>query len=235
MKRILIIFICLIALSVADFAQKKFIAGADFNSLIPVGSLTNRFQNTFTGSLYFGQQTSEKWTWVGRFEFFEFNDLNSDKLIKKINVTFNGKSTSYNVPLNKMKMNLTAVGLVAEGKYKVINLDKFSTNVNIGFGIYNWKFKRNAYVDSIFVDTSGSGSLMNVENLNVPKLIQIDWSGGFNFGLDLVYEFYQPIAFVFSANYKLLVAELWPTLSLDLENVSGLQMLDLRAGFRVKF
>jgi len=235
MKKIILIITCLTIFSNADFAQKKFIAGADFNALIPIGYLNNRFQNTFGGSFYFGQKTSDKWTWVGRFEMFEFDDLNSEKLVKKISVNLGSKESDFVVRLNKMKMNLSILGLIAEGKYHLIETGNFSASLNAGFGIYNWKFKRNAYVDSIFVDTSGTGSKFNAANLNVPKLIQLDWSGGFNFGFDIVYEFYQPVSFVLSGNYKLIVAELWPTLSLDMENVSGLQMFDLRAGLRIKF
>lgn len=234
MKRKLII-ICFLLISQSVFSQKKFIAGADFNSLFPIGSLSDRFEKTFSGSVYFGQQTSERWTWTGRFEIFQYADLNMEKMFKKIEVSNAGVTKSYKVQLDKMRMNLSVGGLIVEGKYRLIEVDKFSSSINLGFGIYHWKFKRYAYNDSIFVDTSGTGNFMNVENLNVPKLIQIDWSGGFNLGLDLVYEFYQPLSIVFSANYKLLVAELWPILRLNLENVSGLQMLDLRAGLRVKF
>lgn len=215
--------------------QKKYFVGADFNGLLPVGSLSNRFNSSAGGSVYFGQQKSNNMAWSGKIEIFGFNDLNTDKLYKKINTVFNGVTKTYKVPLNKMKMNLNVFGISAEGKYKFIEFDKLSSNINFGFGIFNWKFSRNAYKDSVFIDTSGAGVLVNIENLDVPKLLQTDWSGGVSVGVDIAYYFTEPLALVVSGNYKLIIAEIWPTLKLGLENVSGLQMFDLRAGLRFRF
>lgn len=236
MNRILIsIVACLTFLTLPAEAQKKYFAGADFNGFLPIGSLNDRFVGTVGGSVYFGQQRTENWAWSGRFDIFQFTDINKEKLNKKINVVFNNKSKTYEIPLNKMEMNLSVYGVAAEGKYKLLQYEKFTSNINFGFGIYNWKFSRNTYVDSIFVDTSGTGTIVNIENLNVPKLSQSDWSGGISLGIEFEYNFINSIAFVLSGNYKLIIAELWPTLKLDLENVSGLQMFDLRAGFRYRF
>jgi hypothetical protein len=236
MKKIIAyLILILITSNLQSFGQKKYIIGAEANGLLPIGTLSERFENTFGGSVYFGQQMTEKWAWTGKFEMFEFDKVNSEKLYKKVSTVFNNVTKTYKVPLNKMKMNLSVIGISAEGKYRFIELNGFSSNINIGFGIYNWKSIRNTYKDSLFVDTSGTGTLVNVENLDVPRLSQVDWSGGITFGLDFVYYFIEPVAIVLSGNYKLIIAELWPTLRLNLENVSGIQMFDLRVGLRYRF
>jgi hypothetical protein len=42
-----------------------------------------------------------------------------------------------------------------------------------------------------------------------------------------------PVTVWAGARFKLIAGELWPSLDLDLENVSAFQMIDVRLGLRV--
>jgi hypothetical protein len=131
-------------------------------------------------------------------------------------------------------MELSVAGFTAEAKYKLFKEDFFETDINLGFGFYYWNYERGSFNDSLFVDTTGNGDLALVEVLDVPSLNQKDWSGGLNAGLDFNIKVFEPVWLNFSVNYKFIIAELWPTLALNMENVSGLQFVDFRAGINLR-
>lgn len=236
MNKIKFLLIALIIFTNYSFAQNKnWIVGANANYNIPVGELANRLEGNFGGLIYAGKKTDSKWTWLGKLEYFKLTDVNTEKMFKFVKAEINNISTDYKFNLPLLKMDLSVAGLGVEARYNLFSNEIFETDLNFGFGFYHWEHNRSAYFDSLFVDTSGTGNLLLVEVLDVPALSQKDWSGGINLGADFNIVFFEPLSFNFGINYKLIIGELWPTLSLNLENVSGMQFIDLRAGFRVKF
>jgi len=62
----------------------------------------------------------------------------------------------------------------------------------------------------------------------------MDWSGFANIGFNADFIITENILFTVSTTYKLIATELWPALSLGMENVSALQMFEIRAGVKIK-
>jgi hypothetical protein len=215
-------------------AQNKFIIGAGGNYNMPVGTLADRMKGNIGGWLYAGKQISDDWTWVGKFEYFKLDEVNEDKMNKIIETNIDGSTQQLSFPLTGIEMELTVAGFTAEAKYKLFKTDLFETDLNLGFGFYYWNYDRGSYSDSLFADTTGSGDLVIIDIINVPALNQKDWSGGLNAGLDFNINIFEPVWLNLSANYKLIIAELWPTLDLNMENVSGLQFFDFRAGINLR-
>ena len=215
-------------------AQNNFIVGGGANYNIPFGSLSDRFNGNFGGWVYAGKQISEKWTWVGKLEYFKLNEVNEDKMFKVVRINFGGSNKDLTFALPGIKMDFSSFGLTAEAKYNLLKNDHFQTDLNLGFGFYSWEFKRGSYRDSLFADTTGTGSQVLIEIINVPELTQKDWNGGANIGLEFNLSLFEPVFLNLNFNYKLIIAELWPTLDLNLENVSGLQFFDFRAGIILK-
>jgi hypothetical protein len=228
------IVILLTFLSITVFSQSKFIAGAGANYNMPIGSLADRMNGAFGGLFYVGKQINEKWTWVGKFEYFKLDKVNQDNMFKIVETTINNSNQNLRFELPGINMELTVAGFTAEAKYKLFKSDFMESDLNLGFGFYYWNYDRSSYKDSLYADTSGTGNLAVVDFINVPSLNQKDWSGGLNVGLDFNFNLFDPVWLNLSANYKLLITELWPTLDLNLENISGLQFIDLRAGINLR-
>ncbi len=235
-KIIISLTFCLIFASTIFAQENKVIIGAGTVYNLPVGNLSTRFKGALGGMIYAGAAVSDDWTWVGKFEYFELNTLNSSKLYKKVEVqNINSAKQIFQFPLNKLSMKFKAAGLSAEAKLNLLRSDLLETNFNFGFGFYYWDNYRSAYKDTLFADTSGNGKLAQVALLDVPANRQTDWSGALNLGLDFSIHLFSPVWLNVGADYKLIIGELWPTLALDLENVSGLQFISFRAGLKVDF
>lgn len=214
--------------------NNQWIIGADANYNLPVGGLADRMEGNFGGLFYAGKQVSADWTWVGKFEYFKLTEVNKDEMYKVVKAEINDVITDFRFELPLLEMELTIAGLTVEARYNVFTSELIQTDLNFGFGFYFWEFRRSGYNDSLKIDTTGSGDFLVAEVLDVPALFQKDWSGGINAGLDVNINLFEPLSLNFGANYKLIIGELWPALSLNLENVSGMQFIDFRAGFRVK-
>ena len=208
-------------------------AGAVYN--LPVGSLHYRFNGSVGGMVFVGKEINVNWTWIGKVEYFELADLNESKLTKTLSIQEGGTAQRYQVPLNKLSMKLKAAGFTAEAILNLMRISSIETNAHVGFGFYNWNNFRSKYNDSLFVRSVISGSLIKVANLAVPENRQTDWSGTLNLGCDLNVKAVDPVWITFGVDYKLIIGELWQTLDLDLENVSGMQLISFRAGVRINF
>ncbi|MFN3873927.1 MAG: hypothetical protein ACK4R9_13085 [Ignavibacterium sp.] len=215
--------------------ENNFFVGTSTVYNLPVGMMSKRMQGNFGFNLYVGKPVSNDWIWIGKLEYFRLNDVNKDEMKKFVKSDVLGEIQTFEFQLPKMKMEFTAAGLTAEAKYKLFKADGFDLDVNFGFGFYFWEYFRDSYKDSLTIDTSGTGTFVLIEELNVPSLRQKDWSGALNFGTDFNFNFFRPVSFIISANYKIIISELWPTLALNLENVSGIQFIELRAGLRYEF
>lgn len=223
-----------ILFSTLTFAQNKYIIGAGANYFLPVGSLADRMNGAFGGWIFAGKQINESWTWVGKLEYFKLTDVNEDKMFKVVETNFNNANQTVTFALPGISMELTVFGFTAEAKYKLLKTEFIETDLNLGFGFYNWNHDRGSYQDSLFIDTTGTGTFLLVDVINVPSLNQKDWSGGLNAGLDFNVNLFEPVWLNLSVNYKLIITELWPTLDLNLENISGLQFFDFRAGINLR-
>lgn len=233
--RTLKIFFIIQLLSIFCLAQSdNYFAGGGVSYLFPVGGLANRYKPTISGSIYFGKSVSEKWSWYGKVEYFKFDKENTDKLFLTRSLTVRGVTDKYKLSIPKLVMELSAVGITVNANYKLLSSDVTEGNLTIGFGVYNWKDDRGEYYDSLFYTIPNDTTFLALY-LNVPQKTLNDWSGGFNLGVDFSYQVFNPIWINISANYKAILGELWPTLSLDLENVSTFQMFDARAGIKINF
>jgi hypothetical protein len=135
--------------------------------------------------------------------------------------------------LPKLEAELNIYGLSANANAKILDFDFFRSDLTFGFGIYRWESGRSGYFDTLRVERSGV--TYDAVILKVPPLKQLDWSGGFNVGINLSTKIISPIWFEVNANYKAVIGELWTTLDLDLENVSVFQMYEIRAGLKARF
>lgn len=224
------ILLVLFVLGLTSFImpQQYYVAGAGAGVVMPFGSLGNRFKPAAVYNVFWGQETTANWTWTGNFEYVKFTKQNDSKL----NVTRKLNDISYSYPMPAKMMTLEIAGLSVNAKYKVFENSLLRANLNIGFGIYNWTYKRNAYKDSLYTPDSAR-TLVTVVNLADNK--QQDWSGGFNIGVGADVKIIEPVFFNVSCNYKAVIGELWPALDIDLENVSVFQMFEIKAGVTVKF
>ncbi|KAB2909815.1 MAG: hypothetical protein LC102_12685 [Ignavibacteriales bacterium] len=228
------IFIVVLLLTTGVLAQGKWAAGAGGSFLVPMGELENRFSPGYGASLFATNEVSEKWAWSGKVEFLTFNKLNEDKMNIKREYLIGTEQKTFTYPIKSLEMDLKAYGVAVQADYFIVKNQMFETKLNLGFGIYNWQFKRGSYKDSLYVnDTTGAQMLQ--ELLDVPRLDQEDWSGTINAGVEFGIKVFDPVWFSVSANYKNMLGELWSTLKLDFENVASMQMIELKATVRAKF
>jgi hypothetical protein len=202
---------------------------------LPVGSLHDRFTGSLGWTVFLGKQTSAIWTWTGRCEYVEWTNINTAKLTKAVTIQENGQNYRYDVPLPRLSMKLKALSLTAEAHAGLLTLAGLETDLYVGFGFTYWDNMRSAYVDSLFVQSSATGNTIKVATLAVPAGSQFDWSGTVTIGCDVSLSLVDPIWLTLGADYKLIIGELWQALDLDLEGVSGLQSIGLRAGVTLRF
>ena len=233
--RLVILGTFLLTTSAATAQIQPMIAGAGATYNSPVGSLHGRFKSAVGGMIFAGVQTSPRWTWVGKFEYFELSTLNTDQLFKTVNLQEGGGSQTYRVPLSKLTMNLKAAGFTAEAALSLLKWNSLEASTHVGFGFYTWDNYRGAYYDSLLVQSSVTGKTITIAHLAVPDNRQTDWSGSINAGIDGGLKITEQVWFTAGVDYRLIVGELWQALDLDLESVSGMQTIAIRAGIKVEF
>ena len=230
----IILFILLLVSSPIFSQQPQLVFGADATYNLPLGMMSDRMKSNIGGLFYVGAKISPDWTWVGKAEYFKLTEVNEDQMFKFVTADFSGSRENYRFSLPGITMEFTAAGIIAEARYNLFASASFEGDLNFGFGFHYWEYSRDSYNDSLFVDSSGTGNLIFVEALDVPSLKQKDWSGSIILGADFNLKLFEPVWFNAGVNYKLIIGELWPSLALNLENVSGLQFIDFRAGIRFK-
>jgi hypothetical protein len=227
--------LAILLLGSSIFAQNEyFVVGGGTNLYSPFGTLADRFEPTVGFELMAGKQISEDWTWTGKLEYLKLTEANHETFTVQKDVDVNNELVSYNIPLGNIDMELEIIGLTANASYNLYTNNFLHAKLNFGFGLFKWNSARGSYYDSLFVDTTGTGQFKLAEVLDVPAVSQSDWSGGFNFGLEVSANIFGPAWIYVSGDYMAVVAELFPTLNLNLENVSTFQMLNGRAGIRLK-
>lgn len=236
MKKIIFIISTIFLFSSGILAQStKIFAGANASYLSPIGSFADRFQNTVGTSVYFGYKKSPTFSWIGKIEYFKFDKLNRDKLYKKVSVEYNGEELLFEIPLDKLEMEFEAIGLSAEAKLSIFKSDLIETSLGFGFGFYKWDSYRSEYADTVYAVPESSDSEIKIKEFDVPKNDLTEYSGTITAGIENDIKIVGPLRFNISGYYKVIIGELWPALALDIENVSGIQMIDIRAGFNYSF
>ena len=225
----------IILLNTMVFGQNKFVAGVEGNYYKPIGTLSSWFEPTAGGSIEFGKDVSETWTWTGKFQYYKFNQGNEDEFFIKSELEVGKETQTFKIPLPDLEVELEIFGLSANANYHFFKNNYVYSDMQFGFGIYRWFSKRGEYYDSLYVDTTGTGEMKLAETLEVPQIKQKDWSGGFDIGLEVGTEILKPVSIYLGANYKVVVGEIWQALALNMENISSFQMLNLRVGVRYKF
>ncbi|MBI9071051.1 MAG: hypothetical protein JEY94_05610 [Melioribacteraceae bacterium] len=233
-----VLFTILLATSILQGQGNDYIIGASGNYIFPLGEMSNRFKNTAGGSIYFGKRISTSFSWIAKFNYMKFDELNNEKLTKKISAEIDQKKMIFDVPLKEIgdfSMDFESFGISVEAKMDIINSEFINTSFLMGFGFYKWEFNRSALAGNVFVDPDNDGSQISINELNVPGSFQEDWSGQINAGLEVSIKLTGNFWLNCNGSYTLVLGELWPALSLDMGNVSGIQMLEAKAGLRYCF
>jgi len=222
-------------LSYLNAQNNSFIAGVSGQYNLPLSGLNYQYEAGIGYSIHFGKEISQDWTWMGKFEYLKLDEENFSKLKKRAIAEYEGVQKQFDFTLDKLSMEFESFGLSAEAKYDFIETPLLNTKLNFGFGFYYWDNFRSAYNDSLMADLTGTGELITVEELNITELNQSDWSGTAILGIQADINFSQNLFLSVGANYKMIIGELWPTLALDLENVSTFQIFEIRTGLFIKF
>jgi hypothetical protein len=93
-------------------------------------------------------------------------------------------------------------------------------------GLYRWYADRGAY-DLTDPETGST--------IYVPSRNQRDWSWGGGIGAGAEFSIMKHFGVAVSMKYRIIIGELWPALALDLENVSGFQMIDTVLSLAYRF
>ncbi len=234
MKKNTSLIILLIFLASIAAQDKPIVFGASGGFYHPIGSLGDRFQSTFGGSVFLGKAVSDNWTWTGKLEYFKFSDPNSDNFIVKRQVEVSGETVPFETKLKDLRIELEVVGLAANANYEIFDTELFRTDFKFGFGIYRWFYPRGGYNDTIKVTSPTNPSASVNIPIVVPAVSQVDWSGGINLGLEFQIKIIEAVSFTMGADYKIIFAEIWPALELGLENISSFQMINGNAGIRIQ-
>ena len=238
MKKIFLFTLVLIQFLLAGsvFSQsRQYMAGAEASYMIPQGKLKDQFKPAAGMSIYWGKQTSSRWTWLGRLEYFKFTNKDEGSFSVQQKVLIGLSDVMVKAPVKNLSISLEVSGLSLNAKYNLFRTDLLESNLDLGFGVYRWTYKRGA-IDSVYTDTSAAGEGKYYSLLkNVPSASRSDWSGGFHVGAEFCVNVTGSLSFTAAAAYKNVMGEIWPALALELENVSSFQMIELKAGLRYKF
>lgn len=177
----------------------------------PVGSLNQWFKGSTTSyALALGWGGSHNWQYSINFEVLPFNEPNKDRL-----------------KYDDLSLKLEITGSSVTGQYFLRPAERgLNPYLLWNIGVYRWFAERGSY---IITDENADESIL------VPGRNQNDWSWGFSIGAGSdIYKFKNLILST-GIKYRIIIAELWPALALDLENVSGMQMLIGKIGISVYF
>lgn len=180
----------------------------------PIGTLNSFFIGTPVYGLKLGQFTDSNLLWEFKLEAMRFTKPNRNAL---------------NPLVKDISLRLDIYGAAAEVTYFLMEERSWIKPYLTGSaGIYRWFYTR------------GSHYAIGLENsLDTTNFLQtfklMDWSAGFSFGGGVNFEIVHSFAAYADLRYQIIVGELWQTLSLDMENVSSMQMVMVSLGFRYHF
>jgi hypothetical protein len=232
MRTLRALSLLLFLLPAAALHAQEYGVAAHISSLLPMGGMADRFKPTAGGAVTFTVHRGSP-EWSGSIEYFRFGTAADRSITRTVTDSASGVEQAVVFPLEELDMTLEAWGASATASWGLFTLGPVDTRLSLTLGFYRWTFVRGAYTDSLYADIGGTTVLADV--LNVPESRQEEWSGGFAVGLDVVVPLFEPVYLSAGARYRALIGELWPTLALELESVSTMQMVDLRAGLEVRW
>lgn len=183
-------------------AQNQWVIGGGTAYHVPVGGLYDRFLPTVSGQVSIGRSVNENWYWETRGEVIIYDRENFDRL-----------SRDPNIVADSISMSLELYGLGVEGRYHFWGRQGrgfINPYLGLSAGLYRWFAERDAY---------------DHEGISVPEFSQRDWSAGFGLGIGNEIHLLRFVSVALDLRYHIVVGELWPTLSLGMESVSGFQTI----------
>ncbi|TFG99626.1 MAG: hypothetical protein E4H13_08685 [Calditrichales bacterium] len=209
--RCIALFFLLLLLHLPLSAQDQWHVSARYQYAIPTAGLNNWFKpSTQTYAVEFGFGDVGEWEYAFRFESLLFATPNKERLY-----------------YDDLQVRLEMVSAALEGHYAFIEpISVFRPFLLWEVGIYRWFSERGAYT----IDDPATDS-----EVEVPFRNQSDWSWGFAAGAGVDMALLESLSFVIDVRYRLVIGELWPALSLELENVSVFQMFIPAAGLTFRF
>ncbi len=225
----------LIAISNGSLGQlilSPTVVGVEGGIAVPLGSLSNRVSAGWSGGVLFQPAGDDEPHWGARLEMLTFTKENTKALVLRRKKEVSGVDRVFELPLTGLDVNVQAVGVLAIGTVPVFRSDLIEADGSFGFGFYRWASLRGAFKGTLVADSAGTSVPLAI--LNVPENRQQEWSGGFEVGSDIRIRAFEPLWLSLGLRYKLIIGELWPALALDMENVSGMQMVDVRIGLHAR-
>lgn len=193
---------CLVSMNQVH-AEDRFQAGVQYQYVQPVQTLAGWFDaaSSFYG-ISIGRIQDARWSYRFQVEALEFTEGNKDAL-----------------QYDDLALNLKLYGAHLGWQYNVLEKSRYvNPFLTWDIGIYRWFAERGEYT----ISDSQTGS-----SLYIPSRNQQDWSWGGSAGAGAEIEVIRSLSIIVSVRYRIIIGELWPALSLGLENVSGFQMLDM--------
>ncbi len=179
--------------------------------LVPLGTLGDLFSTGAGAAVTFGQKSSSDMLWEGVVEGARFTQGNAGKLY-----------------FDDLAVKLEYAGAGVQGTYYVGGAEGIFGGIANPYVLGSAVITRWSYVRGEHAtDTTGL--------IVVPEFSQQDWSMKIGFGAGIEAYPAESISVYAQASYAILIGELWPTLALRLEGVSGMQMIQASAGIRVWF
>lgn len=184
----------------------------DAQGVVPVVGLAQRFDPFPTASLGIGRETSPSTYWEVRLQRYDFP--RADQLTLAPDTT---RSTAIEDSLD-VSLEIIGAGLFMHRYFS--DEGRLRPFVTIGGGFYHWTDRRGAYED---------------EHLLLEASKRSQWSGGAHGGVGTEFYVTDRLALQAVVDYTIIFGELWPTLSVGLENVSTFQFASGRIGLRYYF
>ena len=183
----------------------EYFGGGGYSINTPVLGLSRRYASTSSYFFQIGGTIKEQDRLVFQYSNINFDQPDRDQLY-------------YNDI--EMEVNINSLsGIYSYNFLKGWNLSLF---LNGGFSLNKWQSRRKPFFHE---DTSGT--------IDLPDFERGEWSWGGKLGVQLEYAPFDFLTIGAVSNYHLIVASLWPSTKIRLEQISGLQMLE--SGVFIRF
>lgn len=179
----------------------------------PSGTLNSFFKASEIYGFELGQFTQEDLLWELKLEVIKFDKPNLNKL---------------NPLINDISLNLDIYGASAQATYYPFDVTNWWRPYITGsLGVYRWYYKRGGHYAIGEANSIDTTHYVNPFNLS-------DWSAGFSLGGGIDFKVIYNLTVYTDIRYNIIVGEIWQTLSLDLDNVSSMQMGTFNIGIRYR-
>jgi len=188
----------------AGFSQTRYFIGGGVQSAFPVKNLDSRFMPTTFPTVRFGWKDTEKGKTLFEFAPMTFSKINTEKMY-------------YDSISQNLKIQSAAVGY-QQTIFTVFK--KIDVAVTGSITLNKWLYRRERF----YFQNTNDGALDTLWEFN-----QSDWSWGAKAGMIVTYS---PVSWIHlgaSAQFHLIIAELWSAMAVRMENVSGLKLSEVGA------